>query len=110
MAARSTAITIIEKAHQGKQKPVMKMTGFHIVRERGLEPPRLTAHEPQSCVFTNYTTRAFIRQGQAIPIHHDWPTIANIRFIFNFLREREIPPPEYIARIIFKDSSFAYFS
>jgi site-specific DNA recombinase len=30
-----------------------------LVRERGLEPPRLTAHAPKACVSTNSTTRAY---------------------------------------------------
>ena len=29
-----------------------------MVRERGLEPPRLAAHAPKACVSTNSTTRA----------------------------------------------------
>ena len=29
-----------------------------LVRERGLEPPRLSAQPPQGCVYTNFTTRA----------------------------------------------------
>lgn len=32
---------------------------FYSVRERGLEPPRLTAPVPKTGVFTNYTTHAF---------------------------------------------------
>ena len=32
-----------------------------LVRERGLEPPRLAPPVPKTGVFTNYTTRAFYR-------------------------------------------------
>lgn len=31
-----------------------------LVPRRGLEPPRLAAHPPQGCVYTNFTTWAFI--------------------------------------------------
>ncbi len=31
---------------------------YSLVRERGLEPPRLAAQPPQGCVYTNFTTRA----------------------------------------------------
>jgi hypothetical protein len=33
---------------------------FCFVRKRGLEPPHLTAHPPQGCVYTNFTTCATI--------------------------------------------------
>src|SRR3989339_425387 len=32
----------------------------YLVRERGLEPPSLSAQAPQACVSTNFTTRAKI--------------------------------------------------
>ena len=31
-----------------------------LVREKGLEPPRIAAQDPKSCVSTNSTTRALI--------------------------------------------------
>jgi hypothetical protein len=32
----------------------------NVVRERGLEPPHLTAYPPQGYVYTNFTTRAYV--------------------------------------------------
>ncbi len=35
----------------------LESTGY-LVREGGLEPPRLAAQEPKSCVYANFTTLA----------------------------------------------------
>jgi hypothetical protein len=37
-----------------------------MVRERGLEPPHLSAQPPQGCVYTNFTTRACKRTAYSI--------------------------------------------
>ena len=31
-----------------------------LVRERGLEPPRLAAQAPHACVYASFTTRAYV--------------------------------------------------
>ena len=41
-----------------KQQNDRKGRYIVMVRERGLEPPRLAAQPPQGCVYTNFTTRA----------------------------------------------------
>jgi hypothetical protein len=37
-----------------------------LVRSRGLEPPRLAAQEPESCVSTNFTTSAFSAKTERV--------------------------------------------
>ncbi len=38
--------------------PINQWGCFPAVRKKGLEPSRLAAQEPKSCVYTNFTTPA----------------------------------------------------
>lgn|GEM_PF-6965978 len=40
----------------------LKEDVFFMVPGRGLEPPHLAAHPPQGCVYTNFTTRAYVTE------------------------------------------------
>gem|GEM_PF-3093408 len=44
--------------------------GTALVLEAGLEPARLSAHAPQTCVSTNSTTRATEERGLRRLAHH----------------------------------------
>ena len=44
---------------------------------RGLEPPRVASHVPETCVSTNFTTSARVAGGERIPIQQPIILIAN---------------------------------
>ena len=68
-----------------------------MVRERGLEPPRLTAYAPQAYVFTNYTTRA-------LPNHFRTSST------FILLRDKLTLALKYKLCNNLSDSAFAYLN
>ncbi|GEM_PF-2409808 len=39
-------------------KIALKLKVFFVVPRRGLEPPRVSSHVPETCVSTNFTTSA----------------------------------------------------
>ncbi len=44
---------------------------------RGLEPPRVASHVPETCVSTNFTTSARVAEGERIPNQQPIILIAN---------------------------------
>ena len=71
--ASKLANDVVSCGHKHKKKDTIFIVSFFLVRVTGLEPASLATHEPESCVFANFTIPA-----------------KNARYIITFLEKMSI--------------------